>query len=648
MQSKTSCFNRTVFTKTLRRFWPLWLGYGAVWFLALPLSVIRAGVEGDSSLQLQRGILEIAAVASPLLLFAFSVLTAMAAFGWLYQSRSASFTAALPVTRSGMFLSSAAAGAAVLLGVNVFTALTAWVCALCTDLQVGEALLAFLAVSTLDSLCFYGFALLCAQLTGSLLILPLVYAVLQFTAVVVETLFNYLLRHILFGLDPVGSTLSFLSPIWTRLKCHVEAIYSETPVVTQYGSYNDIVAYRFSGWGVMACYALFGVLCFLLAWRLYQKRRMESAGDTVAISLLKPTFRWCMALGCALCTAVGVYYLLNEGRYVPGDWPHTLLITALLVLGGLLGWFGADMLIYKSFHVFRRHGRGALLLTALLIAFPVLTELDVLGVEKRSPEIGEYDMASVWVSGTEQTDITGEESLRELRKIQQSIVGNKALHESRAASRCTTVNIRYYRGDEVVFRRQYRVAFTAQDAADHESDIRALERFINRAECIEQRKKLNIPVLPDTIDSASLINYRSYEDGGSYFEGLEGQQGNSLLLTRQEAFELYSECILPDLLEGSLGRLWLVEDESFARSIYNLRFEMTLTLLGENGRTDEYAYFYTVPTVNSHRTNAWLEARGVKLETLWDYLERTGYTNDLEFGPGMETRPEPTAVAAAQ
>ena len=57
MQSKTSCFNRTVFTKTLRRFWPLWLGYGAVWFLALPLSVIRAGVEGDSSLQLQRGIL---------------------------------------------------------------------------------------------------------------------------------------------------------------------------------------------------------------------------------------------------------------------------------------------------------------------------------------------------------------------------------------------------------------------------------------------------------------------------------------------------------------------------------------------------------------------------------------------------------------
>ena len=96
MQSKTSCFNRTVFTKTLRRFWPLWLGYGAVWFLALPLSVIRAGVEGDSSLQLQRGILEIAAAASPLLLFAFSVLTAMAAFGWLYQSRSASFTAALP------------------------------------------------------------------------------------------------------------------------------------------------------------------------------------------------------------------------------------------------------------------------------------------------------------------------------------------------------------------------------------------------------------------------------------------------------------------------------------------------------------------------------------------------------------------------
>ena len=38
MRSGTSYFDRTVFKKTVLRFWPLWAAYLVVWLLALPLS----------------------------------------------------------------------------------------------------------------------------------------------------------------------------------------------------------------------------------------------------------------------------------------------------------------------------------------------------------------------------------------------------------------------------------------------------------------------------------------------------------------------------------------------------------------------------------------------------------------------------------
>ena len=36
MQSKTSCFNRAVFRKTLSRCWPLWAGAAIILFFWLP------------------------------------------------------------------------------------------------------------------------------------------------------------------------------------------------------------------------------------------------------------------------------------------------------------------------------------------------------------------------------------------------------------------------------------------------------------------------------------------------------------------------------------------------------------------------------------------------------------------------------------
>ena len=49
MQSKTLCFNRTLFRKNLSRFWPLWAVpsfVGALFPLAMLTHLIRYGVDG--------------------------------------------------------------------------------------------------------------------------------------------------------------------------------------------------------------------------------------------------------------------------------------------------------------------------------------------------------------------------------------------------------------------------------------------------------------------------------------------------------------------------------------------------------------------------------------------------------------------------
>ena len=40
MQSKTSCFNKTLFRKHVTRFWPIWGAYLAFWLLLMPVEFL--------------------------------------------------------------------------------------------------------------------------------------------------------------------------------------------------------------------------------------------------------------------------------------------------------------------------------------------------------------------------------------------------------------------------------------------------------------------------------------------------------------------------------------------------------------------------------------------------------------------------------
>jgi len=625
MRSRTSFFNKTVFCKTIQRFWPLWLSHAALWFLLLPLELInRFGRDNVVELRVKADILSAAVEYSSVVAFIFAILAAMAVFGWLYQSRSMGFMAALPVRRETMFLSSWAAGFVMLLAGCVLNFFIAWLILVINGFGHGVGwLLQWLAITALDTLNFYGFATLCAMLTGSLVILPLVYAVLQFTATVVEALVGYLLSCLLYGFPSYSQgAFSYLSPIFARSRCHL-GMDAYTDEVLGW----TIRDYYVEGWEIILAYAAVGLLCTLLALWLYKRRRMETASDAVAIDILKPTFRICMAVGCALCAAAGGYYLIYTGSYVPGNTPRAILVAALLVLGCTVGWFAAEMLIYKSFSVFQRHRRGWLILSALLLALTLFVEADVLGIEDKTLAPEDYD--TVWVNSMgEVASLEGEEAKAMLSELHQSIIDNKALHEGSAPTRSRTLMLTFQKeeGDmlKTVLTRNYYLAATPDQVEDYSSDMRTLERIFNLPECILDRKEVPFEVTEQGITYANVIQtFVSESDREAAVYTPDAQL--LLEMTDAEAYELYTECILPDIADGTLGRIWLFTDEAYARSIYNCHIEMEFHHRNADNTTDNH-WFHTTPTPESYRTNAWLKEHGVELETYWEALERAGMT----------------------
>ena len=93
----------------------------------------------------------------------------------------------------------------------------------------------------------------------------------------------------------------------------------------------------------------------MCAGQLYRRRRMESAGDTVAIPVLKPVLKYIVALFAGLAMPVGVYgMLLNVPAYRTQLAPFLLLT----VLGAALGFVISEMVIRKSLRIPRTVWRG--------------------------------------------------------------------------------------------------------------------------------------------------------------------------------------------------------------------------------------------------------------------------------------------------
>ena len=631
MQFGTSYFNKTLFAKHFARFWPIWGLYGLIWTVCLPLGILagsRSGWMAADARVLPLNYLDTAGwfSAATLLAAVFGLLAAMAVFSYLYSARSVSLFHALPLRREGLFLTSYLAGLGFLILPNLAVFLLALAAEAACGAVVFSSLFTWLVVSSLLGLFFYSFAVFCAMFTGHILALPAFYVVLNGLAAGLAVLFGQMAHEFLFGFDGaawLSGIATWLSPILCLSACHVVI-----PTVMDAAGTGraDYASAYFTGLGYVALYALVGVALAAAALAVYRRRQLETAGDVVSVSWVRPVFKY----GVAFCAAVALgetLYSLFSALLPRGAWGLLLM----LLLWGAAGYFVAEMLLRKKFWVFRGSWKGCVVLLCCLTAAMCLMEFDVTGFERRVPDPARVQSVSLDAGSTAPYDdangqgllLDGPEDIAAVTELHRAIVARKAAIEGAEAdytyeqldsglevetSGQAWVQLRYTLTDGSVVTRSYRIPLTQEALDDPDTPAARLDALLN-APGQAEKAYFGAMAEGDYLISA-VVTQPHYDEEGAYYYDEKPVDSAGLE-------ELWN-AVQADLADGSLGRRYLLENQARLENCYVNDLILTFRRAGQAARadgSDTYSVTVTLQTTGA-RTLAALEQYGFDLDSL--------------------------------
>ena len=520
MRSVTSYFNRELLRGALQRTWPLWAAYTLIWLLLLPVTLFirlsdRHIVYSRPTLSYE--LLNTGLPTGVMMAAVFGIFFAMAMFAYLTNSRATNGMHAMPIRREGLFLTHYLAG----LFCQVVTLLVSFALAALVTAAFGVfdgyAVGMGLLLCVLLVLFFYSFGVLCMVCVGQILAGAVFYGILNFLFVGMEVLLRSFAGNFLYGYDGRSSAFStapLSPPVEIASSLSVSYVYDGI----------DPIGVRVFHLGTFAAYAAAGLVLAALALLLYRKRRSEMTGNTVAIGWLRPVFKY----GVALCSAFSLGQLLSyfvfeltDSTYTAGALIGTI---ACMIFAGLIGYYAAEMLLKKSFRVFKTSWKGALATSAVLILIGLSFPLDLTGYQTRVPEQSDIVSATVDLYGGNVSgsfNLSGQESIALLRDAHCAVITDKA--------RQTEYNRRYvpFNGDTCTLRITYELAdgtelFRSYDLSIDEallSDPSSPESALTKlANCTEiTRARVLGGWVPDHLEELRItggyLNCSYYSDG---------------------------------------------------------------------------------------------------------------------------------------
>ncbi|MDY5586692.1 MAG: hypothetical protein SPF50_01005 [Oscillospiraceae bacterium] len=431
MKSKISFFNAGLFRSTLRRFWPLWTIHFAGWLLFLPVLTLMNNLGPNKSTNFIFAICESAVFASSVVAFIMAILAAMAVFSFMYSSRSTGLIASLPVRREAIFCSTWLGGVFVIVGSNLVIALLTFLFSLGATTSAAlafKAVCIWLGVYSMQFILFFGIASLTAVMTGSIAVLPILYIIFNFLAVGMEAIIRLDFSCLIWGMSngSFDCVLDFLSPLFYMVGSFVPDVEYNTPYVADtLGSLLDreCVAVTYSHWLPTVIYCLVGLIFSAAALMVFRKRRMESAGDVVAVRCMHPVFKYGVTVCSALCGGLLLYtvlFALFESRSA-----SVFIMILSMIIFAFIGYFGAKMLLEKSFHVFRGSWVGFIVVCCLCAVFTLCCDLDVCGIGAYVPKEGSIKSITVYQRGP----VEDPAIIENYRQLHEKIVSYKDEYE---------------------------------------------------------------------------------------------------------------------------------------------------------------------------------------------------------------------------
>lgn len=626
MRSGTSCFNGPLFRKNMARFWPIWASYTLIWAFLIPLQFLTLpGHYPDQYDLLREAIRQAEYVVRTLqpgvfLSWGFGVAAAMAVFSYLCFNRSACMMHALPMDRKGLFFTNYLSGLSFLILPNVAIFLTT----LAIEAMYGcvrlPLLLTWLWVQSATVLFFYSFAVFCAMFTGNLLALPAFYGILSYLAYIVFGLLTEVLGLFFYGWHGLSTQVEevvlWLTPV---LKLY-ESCDNYREVLLSDGGYARTLTNEVSDPQAILIFAALGVVLALVALWVYHRRHVESAGDVVAIPIVRPFFRAGVAVCSGLCFGIVTASVLNyedEGT-----------LGVFMVAWAVIGYFVAEMLLRKSFRVLKAW-KGAAVMAIIMGVLFVSVKMDWYGYESNIPtaeEVTQVHVTSLSDGGPYDDGHYGAVAyVTDPKQIQQIIdLHAAAVHEKDRQDQP---------GDDYF---TFAVEYTLADGSTLERRYRSIPVFEGEQEAVDSVTKAAKQLLSNrdfVREIYGMDNHQSDRISEVYLESTwsseyEDYRGDNVYLngTGEDLKDLW-QAVQQDFEEGTIGVRYLVSDsEERLANTYtaNLTFVFvrerasviaeneTVTMATENGKptsqTESYhTYLSICLTPQAKHTLEWLE-----------------------------------------
>ncbi len=525
MRSATSFFDKTTARSDLRRHWPIAFIYTCVWLVGLPVNLWSSSMWMPEEMTPALRAAQIIIGSYPTLagaLFVFGCVLAMALMGYLMSPRAVGLLHALPVRRGTLLATHTLVGWLML---NV-PALLAVLVSIPVQAYYGGvawgALGAWLLVHCGLSLFFLALGLLCAMVTGWLLAIPAIYAVVNFAVIAAAGLVRTLCGLFCYGYagdDDFAPFVYWLTPVVNLVKrfgtCGVERS-DAAPYPWQVQFPADVVH-------AVGIYTAAGAALLALTYLLYRRRKSESAADPAAFPWMRPVFRYGTGLLGGLALGLGLYQLVLGWRMESetGRWVGLLVSTVLM---GALCYYAAEMLVRKSLRVLRRSLPGAGLVCVLLALVCAGARFDVPGYAARVPDVSAVTQVQLRGSlGLSAVNCTEPETIETVIALHREIITLRPDEDDPENS--AYITLRYTLTDGSTLTRAYQL----NPAGELED---ALETVFNTGEVREK----------------SLITSRHTGSWRGGYLSLD-RTGDAMQLTAAQAGEIYG-ALLRDIAQG--------------------------------------------------------------------------------------------------
>lgn len=525
MRSATSFFDKTTARSDLRRHWPIAFIYTCVWLVGLPVNLWSSSMWMPEEMTPALRAAQIIIGSYPTLagvLFVFGCVLAMALMGYLMSPRAVGLLHALPVRRGTLLATHTLVGWLML---NV-PALLAVLVSIPVQAYYGGvawgALGAWLLVHCGLSLFFLALGLLCAMVTGWLLAIPAIYAVVNFAVIAAAGLVRTLCSLFCYGYagdDDFAPFVYWLTPVVNLVKrfgtCGVERS-DAAPYPWQVQFPADVVH-------AVGIYTAAGAALLALTYLLYRRRKSESAADPAAFPWMRPVFRYGTGLLGGLALGLGLYQLVLGWRMESetGRWVGLLVSTVLM---GALCYYAAEMLVRKSLRVLRRSLPGAGLVCVLLALVCAGARFDVSGYAARVPDVSAVTQVQLRGSlGLSGVNCTEPETIETVIALHREIITLRPDEDDPENSAYITLSYTLTDGSTLTRAYQLNPAGELEDA---------LETVFNTGEVREK----------------SLITSRHTGSWRGGYLGLDGT-GDAMQLTAAQAGEIYG-ALLRDIAQG--------------------------------------------------------------------------------------------------